>query len=38
MELSQNERQRFLELIDKVNPCTAISEKEKSRKIQRVAG
>lgn len=28
MELSQDERQRFLELIDKVSPCAAISEKE----------
>lgn len=28
MELSQDERQKFLELIDKVSPCAAISEKE----------
>lgn len=34
MELSQNERQRFLELIDKVNPCTAISEKENLEKFK----
>lgn len=26
MELSQDERQRFLELIDKVSPCAAISK------------
>lgn len=30
MELSQDERQKFLELIDKVSPCAAISEKRKS--------
>lgn len=28
MELSQDERQKFLELIYKVSPCAAISEKE----------
>lgn len=28
MELSQDERQKFLELIDKVSPCAAISEKK----------
>lgn len=34
MELSQNERQKFLELIDKVSPCTAISEKENLEKFK----
>lgn len=34
MELSQDERQKFLELIDKVNPCTAISEKENLEKFK----
>ncbi len=34
MELSQDERQRFLELIDKVSPCTAISEKENLEKFK----
>lgn len=34
MELSQNERQNFLELIDKVSPCTAISEKENLEKFK----
>ena len=34
MELSQDERQRFLELIDKVSPCTAISEKENLDKFK----
>lgn len=38
MDLSKEERQKILELIDKVSPCTAISKKRKSRKIQRVAG
>ena len=28
MELLQDEKQKFLELIDKVSPCIAISEKE----------
>lgn len=31
MELSQDERQKFLELIDKVSPCTVISEKKISK-------
>lgn len=34
MELSQDERQKFLELIDKVSPCTAISEKENLEKFK----
>lgn len=34
MELSQNERQKFLELMDKVNPCAAISEKENLEKFK----
>lgn len=34
MELSQDERQRFLELIDKVSPCAAISEKENLEKFK----
>lgn len=34
MELSQDERQKFLELIDKVSPCTAISEKENLEKLK----
>lgn len=34
MELSQNERQKFLELIDKVSPCAAISEKENLEKFK----
>lgn len=34
MELSQDERQKFLELIDKVSPCAAISEKENLEKIK----
>ena len=33
-ELSQDERQKFLELIDKVSPCTAISEKENLEKFK----
>ena len=32
MELSQDERQKILELIDKVSPCAAISEKENLEK------
>ena len=28
MELSQDERQKFLELIDKVSPCAAILKKK----------
>lgn len=34
MDLSQEERQRFLELIDKVSPCTVISEKENLEKFK----
>lgn len=34
MDLSQEERQKFLELIDKVSPCTAISEKENLKKFK----
>lgn len=34
MELSQDEIQKFLELIDKVSPCTAISEKENLEKFK----
>lgn len=34
MELSQDEKQKFLELIDKVSPCTAISEKENLEKFK----
>lgn len=34
MDLSQEERQNFLELIDKVSPCTAISEKENLEKFK----
>lgn len=34
MELSQDERQKLLELIDKVSPCTAISEKENLEKFK----
>lgn len=34
MELSQDERQKFLELIDKVSPCAAISEKENLEKLK----
>lgn len=34
MELSQDERQKFLELIDKVSPCAAISEKENLEKFK----
>jgi len=34
MELSQDERQKFLELIDKVSPCAAISEKESLEKLK----
>ena len=35
MELSQDERQKFLELIDKVSPCAAISEKENLKKFKK---
>lgn len=34
MDLSKEERQKFLELIDKVSPCTAISEKENLEKFK----
>lgn len=34
MELSQDERQKFLELIDKVSPCASISEKENLEKFK----
>lgn len=34
MELSQDERQKFLELIDKVSSCAAISEKENLEKFK----
>lgn len=34
MELSQDEIQKFLELIDKVSPCVAISEKENLEKFK----
>lgn len=34
MDLSQEEKQKFLELIDKVSPCTAISEKENLEKFK----
>lgn len=34
MDLLQEERQKFLELIDKVSPCTAISEKENLDKFK----
>ena len=34
MDLSQEERQKFLELIDKVSPCAAISEKENLEKFK----
>lgn len=34
MDLSQEERQKILELIDKVSPCTAISEKENLEKFK----
>lgn len=34
MDLSQEERQKFLELIDKVSPCVAISEKENLDKLK----
>lgn len=34
MHLSQEERQKFLELIDKVSPCAAISEKENLEKFK----
>ena len=36
MELPQDERQKFLELIDKVSPCTAISEKENLEKFKEL--
>lgn len=34
MNLSQEERQKFLELVDKVSPCVAISEKENLDKFK----
>ena len=34
MELSQDEKQKFLKLIDKVSPCAAISEKENLEKFK----
>lgn len=34
MELSQDERQKILELVDKVSPCAAISEKENLEKFK----
>lgn len=34
MDLSQEERQKFLELIDKISPCTIISEKENLEKFK----
>ena len=34
MELSKEERKKFLELVDKVSPCVAISEKENLEKFK----
>lgn len=34
MKSLQDKRQKFLELIDKVIPCTAISEKENLEKLK----
>ena len=34
MKLSQNEKQKFLELIDEISPCIAISEKENLEKFK----
>ena len=34
MELSQDERQKFLELIEIVSPCAALSEKENLEKFK----
>lgn len=34
MELLQEARQKFLELVDKVSPCTAISDKENLEKFK----
>ncbi len=34
MELLQDEKQKFLELIDKVSPCAAIFEKENLEKFK----
>lgn len=34
MKLLQDEKQKFLELIDKVSPCIAISEKENLKKFK----
>ena len=36
MELSQEERKSLLELIDKLSPCTAISEKENIEKFKEL--
>lgn len=34
MKLLQDEKQKFLELIDKISPCIAISEKENLKKFK----
>lgn len=34
MDLSQKERQNFLELVDKVSPCSAISKKKISKNLK----
>ena len=34
MKLLQDEKQKFLELIDKISPCVAISEKENLEKFK----
>lgn len=34
MEISQQEKQKVLELIDKVSPCAALSEKENLEKFK----
>lgn len=34
MNLSQEEREKFSQLIDKVSPCTVISEKENLEKFK----
>lgn len=34
MKLLQDEKQKFLELIDKISPCIAISEKENLEKFK----
>ena len=38
MDLSQEEKQKILELIDKISPCVAISEKENLEKIKKWLG